>query len=522
MLFTDLPFLFLLFPLACVLFYTLTPRYGVSFGLGLLLVVSLLFYAGWGAYYFVLLVCSITANFVAAYFLLTTPDSRRHRRAFLWLGLAYNFGMLFWFKYRLFVVSAFLGQSTQGFSIVDITIPIGISFYTFQQAIFLVDAYYRDRSLVTYLGEMRGLRATFRAYVHHAFFVSFFPHLLIGPIVYLKEFQPQVQSRAFGKFRLRNLEVGLTLIALGLFKKTVLADNLAPLTDVGFRAADAHALLSVTVAWTSALAYYAQLYFDFSGYSDIALGTARVLGIRFPINFFSPLKAVGIMDFYRRWHMTLTRAIARFFYIPLSLVGARTAQKWKLPKMPARLIAQWLPLLLNFEAIALWHGARATFVLFGLIIGIWYVAESELRRTRAWKAWCGRTTDRVRAVLGRAVFFLPIMVNFALFRSSSISSFFYLIRSMFSADLESAHWSDLLNMKRLVIAYAVIWLLPNSIEFLRLFRPGILTYQNRNYGWKPLLFAWRPNWQWATVIGILALVALYFAGRQSPFLYMGF
>ncbi|MGC9954218.1 MAG: MBOAT family O-acyltransferase [Rhizomicrobium sp.] len=523
MLFTSPTFLFLLYPLALVAFYMLTPRFGASFGLGLLLIVSLLFYTAWGSFYFLLLICSITANFASVYFLLTTPDEKRYRRLFLWLGLVYDFGTLFWFKYRWFVVSTFTSGTAHDFSVVDLAIPVGISFYTFQQAIFLVDAYYRDASVLAYLGDMRGLWAKLRAYVRHAFFVAFFPHLLIGPIIYLKEFQPQIANPTFGKVRRRNLEAGLTLIALGLFKKIVIADHLAPLADLVFEVSHSHVALPAVTAWLGAMAYYAQLYFDFSGYSDMALGTARGLGIRFPINFYSPLKAVGIMDFYRRWHMTLTRAIARFFYIPLSLSGARAAQRWKLPKSSARILGQWLPLLLNFEAIALWHNARTTFVLFGIFHGAWYIAESEARKTRGWKLWCSMTTDRTRAFLGRAVFFIPMLLSFALFRSSSVADFFHLLAQMFGGMFtQSLHGLGLRYLGIIVPAYGVLWLFPNSMEFLRRYRPGIPTYENRIYGWKPFLIAWRPSWLWAVAVGALTLVSLHYMGQQPLFLYLGF
>jgi D-alanyl-lipoteichoic acid acyltransferase DltB (MBOAT superfamily) len=527
MLFTDPLFLFVLLPAAAFLFYKLAPKYGPSAGLGLLFVMSLLFYLPWGCFYFALLVLSFTANFATAYFLLRIPDSsKRSRVLVLVLGQLYNFGTLFWFKYR-FYVAGYLGLETvKTFSIVDLAIPIGISFYTFQQAMFLVDTYHRDPSVVAYLGGMETLKGKLRGYIHHAFFVSFFAHLVIGPIVYLKEFQPQVESKRFGRLRWVNIEVGGTLIALGLFKKFVLADNLAVIADKVFTASEAHLPLSPAVAWAGAAAYYAQLYFDFSGYSDLALGAARIFGIVFPINFFSPLKAVGIIDFYKRWHITLTRVISRFLYLPLSVMGTRIALRRSLPKRLIRVFAQWIPLLLNFEAIALWHGARDTFVVFGLIHGSWYVVESEVRSSRVWKWWRGKTSDRLRGYIGRAIFLFPMMLTFALFRSSTLSGFGHLLTQLFG-DYHSVAGGpnkflrppDVLIM---LASYSVLWLMPNTIEFLRNYHPGILTYDNRMYGWRLLRFAWRPNWFWALAVGGIFIASLYFIGRQPPFLYMGF
>src|SRR5882757_4777287 len=195
---TDFVFLFLLLPIGCALFYHLAPRFGVSVGLLLLLCVSLLFYSTWGNGYLALLVCSFSANFAASCIILVAADDRRAlRRTVLYMGQAYNFGTLIWFKYRF--ITHIFSTTAQSFTLVDAAIPVGISFYTFQQAILLVDAYHRDASVLAYLGDMRTLLGKTRGYLRHAFFVAFFPHLIIGPIVYLSEFQPQVASPGFGR-----------------------------------------------------------------------------------------------------------------------------------------------------------------------------------------------------------------------------------------------------------------------------------------------------------------------------------
>ena len=191
--FTDFVFLFVLLPIACALFYYLTPRFGASIGFVLLLCVSLLFYSTWGNRYLALLVCSVSVNFAAVSTLLAAPDNRRTlRRTTLYLGQAYNFGTLLWFKYRF--TGLVFTPTSQGFTLLDAAIPVGISFYSFQQAILLVDAYHRDASVLAYMGDLRTLLGKIRGYFRHVFFVVFFPHLIIGPIVYLSEFQPQVAS----------------------------------------------------------------------------------------------------------------------------------------------------------------------------------------------------------------------------------------------------------------------------------------------------------------------------------------
>jgi alginate O-acetyltransferase complex protein AlgI len=521
MLFTDPVFLFLLLPLACITFYWLTPRFGSSAGFTLLLIISLLFYWSWGTYYLALLTLSFTVNFIAAYILLVAADELTAlRRGALYLGQLYNFGTLIWFKYR-FVLLLF-GKTQQGYSLIDVAIPIGISFYTFQQAILLIDAYHRDASVMAYMGDMHTLLGKLKGYLRHAFFVSFFSHLVIGPIVYLKEFQPQVESANFGRRKRVNLEVGTGLIIVGLFKKMIIADHLGPIADDVFGAAasahhDMH--IPMAVAWCGTLAYYAQLYFDFSGYSDLALGSARMLGIRFPINFNSPLKAVGIIDYYRRWHITLTRTIARFIFTPLSLKATRLAFRLRLPKFPATAISLWLPILFNLEVIALWHAARLTFIIFGALHGVWYITENGLRSNGSFKAWRNRMSDRTRGILGRIIFLLLMPLTFAVFRSSTVHGYWYLLRSMFSFEAGNP---SIKNFVEVLGALAIIGFLPNSIELFARYRPGIQTYACEDYTPSRLRVRWRPNLLWTLLMTGMLISCLYYMARQPPFLYLDF
>ena len=519
--FTDPVFLFLLLPLACTLFYWITPRFGSSAGFCLLLLVSLLFYWTWGARYLSLLTLSFTINFVAACIILLAPDERRVlRRTSLYIGQFYNFGALIWFKYR-FVVYMFSGTGSS-YSLLDAAIPVGISFYTFQQAILLVDAYHRDPSVVAYLGDMRTLWGKLRGYLRHSFFVSFFAHLLIGPIVYLKEFQPQTASAKFGRVNRANLEAGAALVIIGLFKKIVIADHLAPIADSVFGLPDnilLHTHIPASTAWLAALAYYAQLYFDFSGYSDLAIGSARMLGIRFPMNFFSPLKAVGIIDFYRRWHITLTRVIARFIYTPLSLAGTRVAIGSGWPKAPMKLISLWLPLMVNFEVIAAWHGMRLTFLIFGVLHGFWYVVETEVRANRRFKNWRNNTSEKFRALVGRAIFLFMMTLTFALFRSATVPEFLHVLNSMFSLDIAALNFRGLLEV---LGSLAIIWFFPNSMQLLAKYRAGIATYPNKDYTPLRLRFLWRPNGLWTMLMTGMLAACLYYMSRQPPFLYLGF
>jgi alginate O-acetyltransferase complex protein AlgI len=518
--FTDPVYFLLLLPAACTLFYWATPRFGSSAGIFLLLGLSLLFYWTWGTPYLCLLIVSFTVNFAVAYNLLRLPDARPARRLCLYLGQLYNFGALIWFKYRL-IVLIFSGTQ-DGYSLLDAAIPAGISFYTFQQAIFLVDAYHRDADLVAYLGDMRTLWGKLRGYLRHSFFVSFFAHLLIGPIVYLREFQPQIAGPHFGRFRRINVEAGAALVIIGLFKKLVVADHLAPIADAVFGLKDVvllHTQIPANTAWMAAFAYYAQLYFDFSGYSDLAIGSARMLGVRFPINFFSPLKSVGIVDFYRRWHITLTRVISRFFYTPLSLAGARAGVAAHWSAIPLKAASQWIPLIINFEMIALWHGARLTFLLFGVIHGLWYVIETEIRSSKRFKQWRNRSSAKFRGFAGRVVFLLVMTLTFALFRSATLPGYLHVLQSLFSLNFAAANLKPAIEV---VGALAIVWFLPNSMELLARYRPGIVTYPSKDYTPARLRWRWRPDGVWTVLMTGMLVASLYYASHQPPFLYIGF
>jgi D-alanyl-lipoteichoic acid acyltransferase DltB (MBOAT superfamily) len=525
MIFTDPAFLFLFFPVFALLFFAMGRRFGHDGALSVIFAASMVCYFPWGWLPFVLLSTSIVFNFAVAA-LLGADSLQRREDTRRWLhigGQVVNFAILIWFKYQ--VVQYLLATGGGGDHVyLMMAIPAGISFYTFHQAAFLADAYAREPNVVQLISGARGMRGRLASFARYGAFVSFFPQLVIGPITYMKEFYPQVMGRKFGRFSGVDASIGLALIASGLFKKLVLADNVNFITTVVFFNAEAGAHLGAGAAAVGMMAYYAQLYLDFSGYSDIALGLARFCGIRYPINFFSPLKAVGILDFYRRWHMTLTRVISRFVFTPLSVAGTRRSARW--PKKYRRLASLWLPLLINFELIALWHGATMTFVLFGLIHGTWYVAETEVRATKWFKAWRARSSDLLRQILGRLIFTIPMMMTFALFRSDSVAGFGRLIHAALGLNgVPAFAGGEDFGMRHfaiLGICFFVIGVLPNSIELMRRYRPGLFPYANPLSRTAALLPAWRPTWSWAILSGVLMLASLWFIARQPPFLYQGF
>jgi D-alanyl-lipoteichoic acid acyltransferase DltB (MBOAT superfamily) len=331
MLFNSGIFLFAFFPIVFLVFFSLDGLGWRGLASVWLLLASLVFY-GWDdpAFLVPLILGSITFNFLCG-----RAISATHRPAILALGIIGDLGLLIYFKYANFLAEnlAFLGAPP-----LHIALPIGISFFTFTQIAFLVDCY-RDRA-----NEYNPL--------HYGLFVSFFPHLVAGPILHHKEMMPQFAWAATYRINMGCVVTGLCWFAAGLFKKVVLADGVESYASAIFSAVDKGQMPDFGQAWLAALAYSLQLYFDFSGYSDMAIGLALMFGIVFPVNFNSPYKAASLIDFWRRWHMTLSRFLRDYLYIPLG--GNRSGER-----------RRYLNLFLTMLIGGLWHGAAWTFVAWG-------------------------------------------------------------------------------------------------------------------------------------------------------------
>jgi len=483
MLFSDPIYLFLFLPLAVCVSDFLSHWIGKTAVLGAIILFSCVFYGMWGYDYLLILIASICLNWLVSYGLLNLSDTRRGLRdTLLYAGQTFNFSLLVLFKYSYFLTDFFGGAAAINAG--TIAIPIGISFYTFQQAVFLQEAHRREANVVAYLGTNGGMKDLIPGFIRYS------------------------------------------AICVGLFKKLVIADNLARFIDPTFASLAEGETVHLAEAWAASLGYYAQLYFDFSGYSDLALGSARLFGVTLPINFYSPLKAVSIADFYKRWHITLSRVIARFLYTPLSVNGARFAfQKISFSAL-RRFPMIWIPLLVNFLAIALWHGATPTFLLFGIIHGLWYILEIELKGTHLWKRWKKYSSPAQRAHLGRATFFIPMLLCFSLFRADSIATWNNLIVVMFVPDFDVLFQITTLQIRNValaLIALSICLFLPNVYELAKPSEPGLMTYDTQPTSVS--IFSrleWRPNWQWGCAMALALLLSLWFIGRLPPFLYLGF
>jgi D-alanyl-lipoteichoic acid acyltransferase DltB (MBOAT superfamily) len=525
MLFNSYAFLFAYLPIVLGLFFALGTR-RPTLAAGWLTLASLAFYAYWSLTYLGLLAGSIAFNYLVGSRIARAAEQGRERQArgLLWLGLAGDLGTLGYYKYANFFLDNVNAIAGSDLRIEGLVLPLGISFFTFTQIAFLVDA-------------CQGKAREYNP-VHYALFVTYFPHLIAGPILHHKEMMPQFAEPATYRRSAENLAVGLTLFVIGLVKKVVLADGIAPYATEGFTAASQGENLLLLQAWGAALAYTLQLYFDFSGYSDMAVGLSRMIGVRLPLNFDSPYKATSIIDFWRRWHMTLSRFLRDYLYIPLG--GSRHG--------PMRRYANLLATMLLG---GLWHGASWTFVVWGGLHGVYLAVNHAWRALRGGGGRAAPAASRVGRTAGWALTFLAVVVGWVVFRSPDLDTAGRVLAGMAGLNgvslpsafghylgaarpvLEAAGVQFTLGGgSRFLATYAWIAVLlplallaPNSQQILARHRPaldpeaGPLAEPPRDDRRR---LAWEPSRGWATAVAAATAVAVLSLTRPTEFLYFQF
>ena len=352
MLFNSYEFIFLFLPIVLLGFHLIGKQGHHRVAIAWLVGASLFFYGWWNPAYLLLMLFSVLFNYSVGVSLSNTSGRKLLSKTILTIGVSVNLAILGYFKYANFFVDNLNALSGTNLILNEVILPLAISFFTFQQIAYLVDAY-------------RGKTKEYN-FLHYCLFVTFFPQLIAGPIVHHKEMLPQFAKDAVYKLRSKHLAIGITIFALGLFKKVVLADGVSVYATPVFNAAEAGVMLTFFEAWGGALAYTFQLYFDFSGYSDMAIGIARMFGIRLPLNFNSPYKATSIIDFWRRWHITLSRFLRDYLYIPLG--GSRKGR-----------VRRYINLMTTMILGGLWHGAGWTFLLWGALHGFYLMINHAKR-----------------------------------------------------------------------------------------------------------------------------------------------
>ncbi|MDJ0950861.1 MAG: MBOAT family O-acyltransferase [Alphaproteobacteria bacterium] len=356
MIFNSFEFLFLFFPAAYLGFLLIHRVGGWRAVYPYLAAVSLAFYAHWSLLLVAVLAASVVCNYAVASALIELRETRWLAKIMLLVSVAANVAALGYFKYTNFFIDTVNAVAGTGIDHLDLILPVGISFYTFIQIGFLIEAYNGTAE-----------RPTFDRY---ALFATFFPCVTAGPLVLQGEMFGQMGDRDDRAFSPWRIMVGTTIFCFGLFKKVVFADTIAPYADQVFNGVAAGAGVDALTGWVGALCYTLQLYFDFSGYCDMAVGLGYLFGIKLPLNFNSPLKATSISDFWRRWHITMTRFFTNFLFTPMAMKNTRTAVANGHGPVRRYLAAAAWPITFTFLVAGIWHGAGWTMVVYGLVHGL--------------------------------------------------------------------------------------------------------------------------------------------------------
>lgn len=513
MLFNSYEFIFLYLPVVFFGFFWIA-RTSHRLAALWLAAASLFFYGWWNPQFVLLLLASIAGNYAMGYAIghaRAEAGSAQKAKRLLIAAVSGNLLLLGYFKYANFFIVTANQLADTHWGMADIVLPLGISFFTFTQIAFLVDVH-------------RGIAREYN-FIHYLLFVTYFPHLIAGPVLHHKQMMPQFGTPATYRISIENINVGLTIFILGLFKKVVLADQFALYANPVFDGAAQGGQPMLFEAWIGALAYTLQLYFDFSGYSDMAIGLSRMFNVKLPLNFNSPYKAASIIDFWRRWHMTLSTFLRDYLYIPLG--GNRNG--------PAR---RHLNLMLTMLLGGLWHGAGWNFVLWGGLHGVYLVINHGWRK---WTGSDGKSDVAWKRAIGVGLTFTVVIIAWVPFRAVDFDTTLRMLAGMFGLNGISLPTSlaPLLEplvgnafvftglaplagmpVKEIVIwlpvGLLVIWALPNTQQWLASFAPAWDAVVNRSR------LKWEPTRPIAIVVAGLFAISFLSMTRVSQFLYFQF
>lgn len=460
MLFNSYIFILDFLPITLILYYLSAKKFGSQCARIVLILASLFFYSWWDVRNLPILLGSILVNYVLAGRILHSEGKKR--KAWLILGILFDLGLLGYFKYSAFAMETVNGIFHTGFAVPQIVLPLGISFFTFTQVACLVDSY----------------RGEIQSYSRSGYFlfVTIFPHLIAGPILYHKNIIPQFMDEKNYRINYENLNRGIVWFTLGLAKKVLIADKLSEYVGTAFANASQ---LSMTDAWFASFAYTLQLYFDFSGYSEMAIGLGLMLNFKLPLNFNSPYQSTSIIEFWRRWHMTLSAFLKDYLYIPLG--GNRTGHHLR-------------NILITMLLAGLWHGAGWTFIFWGGLHGL-YICINHLWRK------AGRSLPKP---IGWFITFMAVNIAWVFFRAEDFQTAFAVLSAMVGLN-EPGNMSRIFSGQkiRLILVLIGICAFMPSVEKI------VFKYFKANKKW--LIF----------ILGLL-LYSMTKLGNASEFLYFQF
>lgn len=476
MLFNSYIFICAFLPLVLVVYFLLARFKNQNIQKLFLVIASLVFYAYFNISYLSLIVISIIVNYLVAFGISKDTLKPQLSKALFIFGILFNILFLGYFKYYDFFVDNINQVFGSSLMLRNILLPLGISFFTFQQLSFLVSVRKKEEHL-------SGL-------INYSLFVTFFPQLVAGPIVLYGEMMPQYENVENRKFNAENFAKGLYIFAIGLLKKVVIADTFALFANNGYSAD----VLGFSFAWAMTLAYTFQIYFDFSGYSDMAIGLGKMFNIEIPRNFLSPYKSKSITEFWRRWHITLGRAMKTYVYIPL---GGNRKGKYR----------TYINLFLTFVVSGLWHGAAWTFVIWGIIHGLFMMLERVFEKQ----------FKKIPSIIRTLGTFFVVHLLWVLFRSESLAQAFQVYQALFdfrSIDLASLAQLTLDGIvafpTMIGVLYIILWIgvailitfrMKNSVEYYETFK---------------------PRYQTLILTVLMLLIAFIHLSKISPFIYFNF
>jgi alginate O-acetyltransferase complex protein AlgI len=518
MLFNSFDFVYVFLPAVVIVFFLLG-RASRTWALRWVIAASLFFYGWWRPLNLLIILPSVLINFFLARWLQSFNQEEQPgaARFVLLLGIAFNVAFLGYFKYSNFLVDSANDAFGTHVVLARVILPLGISFITFQKIAFLID--------------VQAGRIESFTLQDYCLFVLFFPQLIAGPIVHYREMMPQFH-RASCRLDKDNVSVGLTLLAFGLFKKVLIADNISLLVSPIYQQAAAGGRIGLFSAWVAAFGFTLQIYFDFSGYTDMALGVARLFGIRLPPNFNSPLRALNIIDFWQRWHMTLTRFLTAYIYNPLTLwLTRRRASRSKSGLVaPNKHLGAFIelllfPLLLTMLVSGIWHGAGYTFIVWGVLHGLYLVINHAWRILRP-RIWHDKARyERMMMLPAWAITLVSVTVSMLIFRADSLHTASNLLQGVLG--LHGIGFRGGPGPKFVALTLAapafIAFICPNTLQILSRFEPAL--------GWKPtpldsvvskMHLMWQPSLVWAAVIAAILAVGILNLGGNSEFLYWQF
>ena len=463
MLFNSYYFIFVFLPISFLIYYLLNNRGLYFYSKVFIAFASLVFYSWWNIAYLPLLLISIMFNFTLGISLSKKSKKNYKKKSILFFGIIINLLLLAYFKYMDFFIENFNLISDSNLPLLEITLPLAISFFTFQQISYLVDSY-------------KGYTKEYR-FIDYTIFVTFFPQLIAGPIVHHKEMMPQFADEKNKIINFRNISMGLFIFSIGLFKKVIIADSFSSYVSNGF---DIQEKLTFIEAWITSLSYTFQLYYDFSGYTDMAIGLALLFNIKLPINFNSPYKATNIQDFWRRWHMTLSRFLRDYIYIPL---GGNKGKD----------LSTYTNLLITFFLAGIWHGAGWTFVLWGLLHAFAMII---------FKVY-SKLNIKLHFIFAWLITFNFLNITWIFFRAKEFDDAIKVLKGLIG--LNGLGLASIMQFKFIILGLFVALLITvftkNSIEKIETFKADF----------KTLLFA-----------SLIFSISIIFLTRVSEFLYFNF